>query len=92
MLALIAAGMSNKEAAQRLSRSPGTIEHQVSAVLGKFNAANRMEVLLPLRGEPWLLSAADALQSSKIGKLAKYRGSAARKVGGCTEVPQLLAA
>ncbi|APO68867.1 LuxR family transcriptional regulator protein [Rhizobium gallicum] len=55
VLALIAAGMSNKEAAQRLSRSPRTIEHQVSAVLGKFNAANRMEVLLRLRGEPWLL-------------------------------------
>ncbi|WP_087004314.1 ATP-binding protein [Rhizobium sullae] len=60
VLALIAAGMSNKEAAQRLSRSPRTIEHQVSAVLGKFNAANRMEVLLRLRGEPWLLPAADA--------------------------------
>ncbi|MCA1370942.1 AAA family ATPase [Bradyrhizobium sp. BRP14] len=60
VLALIAAGMSNKEAAQRLSRSPRTIEHQVSAVLGKFNAANRMEVLLRLRGEPWLLSSADA--------------------------------
>ncbi|MCA1492139.1 AAA family ATPase [Ensifer sp. NBAIM29] len=56
VLALIAAGMSNKEAAQRLSRSPRTIEHQVSAVLSKFNAANRMEVLLRLRGEPWLLS------------------------------------
>ncbi|QPB22065.1 AAA family ATPase [Rhizobium sp. 007] len=55
VLALIAAGMSNKEAAQRLSRSRRTIEHQVSAVLGKFNAANRMEVLLRLRGEPWLL-------------------------------------
>ncbi|WP_245364156.1 ATP-binding protein [Sinorhizobium americanum] len=63
VLALIAAGMSNKEAAQRLSRSPRTIEHQVSAVLGKFNAANRMEVLLRLRGEPWLLSTADALQT-----------------------------
>ncbi|AJD42435.1 LuxR family transcriptional regulator protein [Rhizobium gallicum bv. gallicum R602sp] len=61
VLALIAAGMSNKEAAQRLSRSPRTIEHQVSAVLGKFNAANRMEVLLRLRGEPWLLSSDDSL-------------------------------
>ncbi|THK39183.1 LuxR family transcriptional regulator [Ensifer sp. MPMI2T] len=59
VLALMAEGMSNKEAARRLSRSPRTIEHQVSAVLGKFNAANRMEVLLRLRGEPWLLSAGD---------------------------------
>jgi len=58
VLALIAQGLSNKEVARRLSRSPRTIEHQFSAVLGKFNAANRMEVLLRLRGEPWLLSAA----------------------------------
>lgn len=59
ILALIARGMSNKEAARHLSRSPRTIEHQVSAVLGKFNAANRMEILLRLRSEPWLLAAAD---------------------------------
>ncbi|ASY63240.1 transcriptional regulatory [Sinorhizobium sojae CCBAU 05684] len=63
VLALIAAGMSNKEAAQRLSRSPRTIEHQVSAVLSKFNAANRMEVLLRLRGEPWLLPADETLRA-----------------------------
>ncbi|WFP79103.1 AAA family ATPase [Mesorhizobium sp. WSM4906] len=55
VLALIAEGKSNKEVARTLSRSPRTIEHQVSSVLGKFNAANRMEVLLRLRGEPWLL-------------------------------------
>jgi DNA-binding CsgD family transcriptional regulator/tetratricopeptide (TPR) repeat protein len=63
VLALIAEGKSNKEVARCLSRSPRTIEHQVSAVLGKFNAANRMEVLLRLRGEPWLLSTADALEN-----------------------------
>jgi hypothetical protein len=28
----------------------------VSAVLGKFCAANRLEVMLRLRSEPWLLS------------------------------------
>jgi DNA-binding CsgD family transcriptional regulator len=63
VLALIAEGKSNKEVARSLSRSPRTIEHQVSAVLGKFNAANRMEILLRLRGEPWLLSTADTLQA-----------------------------
>ncbi|MFE0753471.1 ATP-binding protein [Inquilinus sp. NPDC058860] len=63
VLALIAEGKSNKEIARNLSRSPRTIEHQVSAVLGKFSAANRMEVLLRLRGEPWLLSAAGARPS-----------------------------
>jgi DNA-binding CsgD family transcriptional regulator len=60
VLALIAEGKSNKEVARSLSRSPRTVEHQVSAVLGKFNATNRMEVLLRLRAEPWLLSSAGA--------------------------------
>jgi DNA-binding NarL/FixJ family response regulator len=60
VLRLIAEGRSNKEIARSLSRSPRTIEHQVSSVLGKFSAANRMEVLLRLRSEPWLLSPAEA--------------------------------
>jgi DNA-binding CsgD family transcriptional regulator/tetratricopeptide (TPR) repeat protein len=55
VLRLIAEGRSNKEVARQLSRSPRTIEHQVSAVLGKFGSANRMEVMLRLRSEPWLL-------------------------------------
>ena len=62
VLALVAQGMCNKEVARRLSRSPRTIEHQVSSVLGKLNAANRMEVLLRLRSEPWLLAPVEALQ------------------------------
>ena len=62
VLALVAQGMGNKAIARRLSRSPRTIEHQVSAVLGKLNAANRMEVLLRLRSEPWLLAPTEALQ------------------------------
>ena len=56
VLRLIAEGRSNKEIARYLSRSPRTIEHQVSAVLGKFSAANRIEVMLRLRTEPWLLT------------------------------------
>jgi DNA-binding CsgD family transcriptional regulator len=55
VLQLIAEGKSNKDIARHLSRSPRTIEHQVSAVLGKFSAANRIEVMLRLRTEPWLL-------------------------------------
>jgi DNA-binding NarL/FixJ family response regulator len=62
VLVLIAEGLANKEVARRLSRSPRTIEHQVSAVLGKFNATNRMEVLLRLRGEPWLLPEGSEVQ------------------------------
>ena len=57
VLELIAHGLGNKEIARRLHRSPRTVEHQVSAVLGKLNAASRMEVMLRLRSEPWLLSA-----------------------------------
>ncbi|MGL4966600.1 MAG: response regulator transcription factor [Inquilinus sp.] len=63
VLTLMAQGWSNKEVARGLSRSPRTIDHQVSAVLGKFNAANRMEVLLRLRGEPWLLPAASVAEA-----------------------------
>jgi DNA-binding NarL/FixJ family response regulator len=63
VLRLIAEGRSNKDIARFLSRSPRTIEHQVSAVLGKFSAANRMEVLLRLRSEPWLLSPLEGLRA-----------------------------
>ncbi|RYE41789.1 MAG: LuxR family transcriptional regulator [Hyphomicrobiales bacterium] len=60
VLRLIAEGRSNKDIARQLSRSPRTIEHQVSAVLGKFSSANRMEVMLRLRSEPWLLETTDS--------------------------------
>lgn len=66
MLALIAQGISNKEIARRMTRSPRTIEHHVSAVLGKFNAANRMEILLRLRGEPWLLPDAEPARAAGL--------------------------
>jgi DNA-binding NarL/FixJ family response regulator len=62
VLGLIAQGMGNREIAKQLSRSPRTIEHHVSAVLAKLSAANRMEVMLRLRGEPWLHPAAEAPQ------------------------------
>ncbi len=59
VLRLIAEGRSNKDIARHLSRSPRTIEHQVSAVLGKFSATNRIEVMLRLRTEPWLLTSVE---------------------------------
>jgi DNA-binding CsgD family transcriptional regulator/tetratricopeptide (TPR) repeat protein len=55
VLSLIAEGRSNKDIARQLDRSPRTVEHQVSAVLGKFSARNRVDVMLRLRTEPWLL-------------------------------------
>jgi len=60
VLRLIADGAANNDIAKRLSRSQRTIEHHVSAVLAKLNAANRMEAMLRVRGEPWLISAAQA--------------------------------
>lgn len=59
VLRLVAEGLGDAEIARRLSRSPRTIEHHVSAVLEKLNARNRLEVLLRLRGEPWLLAGAE---------------------------------
>jgi DNA-binding CsgD family transcriptional regulator len=66
VLELIAHGLGNKEIARRLHRSPRTIEHQVSAVLDKLNAANRMEVVLRLRSEPWLLSVPAAPAATEL--------------------------
>ncbi len=63
VLGLIALGIGNREIARRVSRSPRTVEHHVSAVLSKLNAANRMEVMLRLHSEPWLLAPAEALQA-----------------------------
>jgi DNA-binding CsgD family transcriptional regulator len=60
VLSLIAQGMGNRDIARQLVRSPRTIEHHVSSVLGKFNATSRMDVVLRLRSEPWLLPAGEA--------------------------------
>ena len=55
VLGLIAKGLSNQAIAQKLNRSERTVEHHVSAVLAKLNARTRMDVLLRLHSEPWLL-------------------------------------
>lgn len=56
ILGLIAEGAANRDIAARLFRSARTVEHHVSAVLAKLNAANRMEAMLRVRSEPWLLA------------------------------------
>ncbi len=55
VLKLIAEGQGNRHIARRLVRSPRTVEHHVSSILGKLNASSRMEIMLRLRSEPWLL-------------------------------------
>jgi DNA-binding CsgD family transcriptional regulator len=59
VLTLISEGLSNKEIARQQSRSLRTVEHQVSAVLGKLNTTKRMDALLRVRSEPWLLGTGD---------------------------------
>ncbi len=54
VLALLVEGASNAEIAERVSRSPRTIEHHVSAVLAKLNASNRLEAILRAMAEPWI--------------------------------------
>lgn len=45
VLPLLAEGRSNAEIAERLSTSPRTVEHHVSAVLTKLNAHSRAEAV-----------------------------------------------
>ena len=55
ILRLISKGAHNKEIAEVLSRSQRTIEHHVSSLLTKLNASSRMEAMLRVHNEPWLL-------------------------------------
>ncbi|MFT3988868.1 ATP-binding protein [Aestuariivirga sp.] len=53
---LLAEGLSNQDIASRLACSPRTVENHVTAILGKLNSSSRMDVMLRLRNEPWLLA------------------------------------
>jgi DNA-binding CsgD family transcriptional regulator/tetratricopeptide (TPR) repeat protein len=55
VLELLAEGLGNSDIARKLVRSQRTVEHHVSSVLAKLNATSRMDVVLRLRNEPWLL-------------------------------------
>ena len=44
VVALLVKGMSNKEIARQLHRSPFTVRHHVSQLIKKLGAANRAEV------------------------------------------------
>ena len=55
ILALLADGVNNQEIAERLSRSKRTIENHVSSVLAKMGVKNRVDAMLRVQSEPWLL-------------------------------------
>ncbi len=55
VLEFLSQGLANIQIAERLVRSPRTIEHHVSSILSKFNAGSRMDLMLRLQNEPWLI-------------------------------------
>jgi len=55
VLDLMANGASNQEVADQLSRSKRTIEHHVAAIFRKMNVKSRVEVILRIQNEPWIL-------------------------------------
>lgn len=55
ILALIVQGQSNPQIADKLSRSKRTVEHHVSSILRKMNVESRMDAMLRVRNEPWLI-------------------------------------
>jgi ATP/maltotriose-dependent transcriptional regulator MalT len=56
VIKLLAAGVSNQDIASALSRSQRTIENHVSSILSKLNVENRIEAMLRVQNEPWLVS------------------------------------
>ncbi len=57
ILTLVGEGLSNREISVELSRSERTVEHHISAVLAKLSVRNRVEALIRIQTEPWLLGA-----------------------------------
>ena len=55
VLRWLVTGASNKQIAERLFRSERTVEHQVSSLLAKLGAANRMEAVLRVHNQAWIL-------------------------------------
>jgi DNA-binding CsgD family transcriptional regulator/tetratricopeptide (TPR) repeat protein len=55
VLELLHAGQGNHDIAQRLSRSPRTVEHHIAGIYAKLGVSTRIELLLRMHYEPWLL-------------------------------------
>ncbi|MGQ8364352.1 AAA family ATPase [Glaciecola sp. 1036] len=58
VLVLLAEGCSNAEIAETLCRSTRTIENHVSSILAKLNVQNRIDVMLKIQNETWLIEEA----------------------------------
>jgi DNA-binding CsgD family transcriptional regulator/tetratricopeptide (TPR) repeat protein len=56
VLGLMIEGANNPEIAAKVNRSRRTIEHHVSAILGKMGVTNRLEAILRALSEPWIVA------------------------------------
>lgn len=56
---LLCRGASNKDIAEKFCRSPRTIEHHVSSILTKLKVQSRMEAMMRVRNEPWIVESRD---------------------------------
>lgn len=56
VLAVLAEGATNREIAEHFNRSVRTVDRHVSALLKKLNASSRIDMIIRLGHEPWILS------------------------------------
>jgi DNA-binding CsgD family transcriptional regulator/RecA/RadA recombinase len=55
VMRLMVEGLSNAAIAEAIGRSRRTVENHVSSILSKTQAASRIDVVLRVQSEPWLL-------------------------------------
>ena len=56
VLRILGEGATNREIAEQLNRSVRTIDRHVSALLRKLNVSSRVDMVIRLGNEPWILS------------------------------------
>lgn len=56
VMELLITGATNQDIAKTLSRSQRTIENHVSSILSKLNVESRIEAMLRVQNEPWLVA------------------------------------
>ena len=64
VLKFVAEGATNREISEKLHRSPRTVDQHVSSLLKKLNCSGRIELVLRVANEPWILDGASARQNT----------------------------
>lgn len=60
-------GANNARIAENLSRSKRTVENHVSSILSKFAVKDRIELILRVQAEPWILELTAGLSEKMDG-------------------------